>query len=363
MRRTSTPVSPTRRQLQQTTNIETEALYSQQRNRPASPRPAQSPSRLDTSSVAISELSYAFKPSGKYERDTYLKESQRMHDLCYDVPGMADIIKKKSSGIAFSKMTSDRRSFASTSRHVTGLFYDLPGMATKPDTRAATFKGTGHCGPEGRFSSPVGRGTEKRACHDLHYNVPDIVEELRRSKKGSASFRATSPRLMYIPPPSPAHDIPARSAIGTIAHECNSPTRTQSPLKCSASFRMTSPRFPSPKKGSGSPFTVESYDLPGIAANALKSPGGTCSFRNSSCRDSYVKAFPRTNDLIYDLPGIGGKIYHQSEESVTSPTRGRTANVTSPLRGSPARYLSPTAASRAKERRQPDTPGDASQSM
>eukprot|EP00331_Platyophrya_macrostoma_P007697 CAMPEP_0176429582 /NCGR_PEP_ID=MMETSP0127-20121128/13789_1 /TAXON_ID=938130 /ORGANISM="Platyophrya macrostoma, Strain WH" /LENGTH=357 /DNA_ID=CAMNT_0017811399 /DNA_START=109 /DNA_END=1182 /DNA_ORIENTATION=+ len=343
-----------------------------------------SPSRRAVSPTsAASARSYAFKTNGKNDdRCGYIRATHQPNDLYYDLPGISDDVKKaKIKGPSFATMSGDRyQHHAAAKAHASAPYYDLPGMA---DIAASKRRGPDfNRSPPRQLDGSVGVGlrtspAKKHASptrsqiNDISYDVPAFTDELARSTKGSAAFRMTSPRLSYIPRPTAGHDVPLRSATGTIAHE-TSPLRKASDASC-ASFRYTADRFKSPTKKSGEAFTVAAYDIPGMAETVLKSPRGSASFRSTtSGRDSHIKAFPKFSDLSYDIPGMGERqqsysslagspgylsrrnsmslgatvlsVAVPSSESGDSLKRGST-----PTRRSAAGYLSPTRSSLARD--------------
>lgn len=359
------PRSPTRMQQQQTfvSGASTGRRTPIRGGSPTSRR-AMSPSSASREST----LSYAFKSNGKNDdRSGYIRSTHQPLDLYYDLPGMSDSIRKSNvKGPKFATMSGDRSTYVSKGLKggPTGLYYDLPGMASKPSSRAVDFSR----GSERRASDLLkhssslhpGSPIVTRAVRDLVYDLPGMADELRLSRKGSASFRMTSPRFGS-PARTPAHDVTQRSDANTIGHEVRT---TSSPLKksssmSSASFKMTAPRFPSPTREGQKRFSVDAYDLPGMASSVLKSPNGTASFRFSSKRDSYVKAFQRTSDLVYDIPGMSGVIYGPMYASpgcslVASRVGSPNRRPSSPRQFPDAsvstgpRFASPTKASAAK---------------
>jgi hypothetical protein len=354
------PVSPSRAQY---------AAGSPTRRSPA--RAASPNSSLRRAQSPTSSLSYAFKSNGKNDdRAGYIRSSHQPRDLYYDLPGMADHVKSSNvKGPKFATMSTNRSSYIGHSANgPTGLYYDLPGMATKPTSRSVDFsRGSERDGKDLLKSSNSlrpGSPALTRSSRDLIYDLPGMAEEQRLSRKGSASFRQSSARFPS-PAKSPAHHVTQRSDANTIGHEVRS---QPSPLKrtssiSSASFKMTSPRFPTPTRETSRRFQVEAYDIPGMASSVLKSPHGSASFRYTSKRDSYVKAFPQCSDLIYDIPGMSGVTYgpilstspgpSSSVSRVGSPTKrpaspSRTFSQDVAFPG--PRFASPTKASAARAR-------------
>lgn len=356
------PVSPSR--IQQTyATSPTRRTPSRALSPASSARRAQSPMSREPA------LSYAFKSNGKNDdRAGYVRSSHQPLDLYYDLPGMADNVKKSNvKGPTFAKMSCNRSSYLKSASGPTGLYYDIAGMAAKPSSRAVDFGRGSERGAKEllKSSNPIRPSSPAltRSSHDLIYDLPGMAEEQRLSRKGSASFLMTTPRFPS-PTRSPAHHVTQRSDANTIGHEAR---QQSSPLKSvnsmsSASFRMTTARFPSPTREAQKRFQVDAYDIPGIASSVLKSPHGTASFRYTSKRDSYVKAFPKSADLIYDIPGMSGVTYgpmlsnspgpSSSVSRVGSPTRRQS----SPTRGfvgaefAGPRFASPTKASAARAR-------------
>ncbi|CUG06245.1 Hypothetical protein, putative [Bodo saltans] len=360
---TALPVSPSRAQYAAPSPTHRSPVRAASPN--SSIRRAQSPT---------SSLSYAFKSNGKNDdRAGYIRSSHQPRDLYYELPGMADDIKKSNvRGPKFATMSTNRASYITHSANgPTGLYYDLPGMATKPTSRSVDFsRGSERDGKDLLKSSNSlrpGSPAQTRSSRDLIYDLPGMAEEQRLSRKGSASFRLSSARFPS-PTKSPAHHVTQRSDANTIGHDARSQT---SPLKrtnsmSSSSFKMTSPRFPSPTRETSRRFQVEPYDIPGMASSVLKSPHGSASFRYTSKRDSYVKAFPQCSDLIYDIPGMSGVTYGPILSTSPGPSSS-VSRVVSPTKRPPSpsrafgqeaaafagpRFASPTKASAARAQQQ-----------
>ena len=338
-----------------------------------------SPARTARSQASLhpSQLSYAFKPNGKNDdRSGYIRQAmvRGQTGLYYDLPSMTIGGRKDVRTINMAKTSADRDSYIRATHMPSAPYVDLPGMAESavkrcksPNLARASSSGD-RCAqllrqpfpmstyvdlpgiaesilksPRGSYPFKSGRevqivGMDKgrlkvlespnktipvSPAHNLSYDVPGMAEELSRSRKGSLAFRVSSPRF-------------------------KSPGTPQTPSVrngCASDGEKTPPRTMSPGHRRGTPLSTQSRPSspPGIAEAILKSPRGTLAFRTSSVRDSYIRAFPKTNDLCYDVPGMSGVIY----SSPKSETHKAGANACGVVRRveSPLRYVSPTRSS------------------
>jgi hypothetical protein len=275
--------------------------------------------------------------------------------LYYDLPGMAEKPDTRAPNLAKSVFSGDRSSYLKHINFPKSEYIALPGMADeiKSDRRGSlAFKLSGSGGSRDSYVQAAHKTT------GLVYNVPGMAESLARDSKGSAAFRMSSPRRTGSPRTSSPSRNPAAGGRESPRHSPAEGVGTGGALPPGAADARVV----------GGRFSVDPYDIPGMAEAVLRSPKGTAAFRMTSPRGDYVKKFQQTNDLIYDIPGMSGVVYgsgggerrrspirqQQQQQQLGSPVsagggggvlRSSAASQVEPFR----RFDSPTKASIARK--------------
>jgi len=288
--------------------------------------------------------SYAFIPNGKNDdRSAYIREGRRCQDLIYDIPGMGDVTKNAVKTPRFDTTSQSQRfQYVTQTPFPTGLYYDLPGMAQKPATKAVDFRKQSHVTDRATYI-PVARPSQ-----DVGFiALPGIAEDVTKSNKGTLAFRLTTRRDSYIRSGAKPHDL---------MYDIPGVADMVLKDKVHGAFRATSPRtrpLSPPKKGEA--YSVCAYNVPGMAEEVSRSKHGSLAFRTSSDRSSFIRAFPKTNDLVYDVPGMSGIVYEKPtprrSSAVAAAERERLTrqDQTPPTPPPVRRYDSPTRCSAARQ--------------